>query len=265
MASGDEAARNAWDTLYGLVLQQGIQAGALIIGGALAGAGKRQGVIYGAVVGVWNGVITVLVMSATFRTPTPVALFGQPLLQTALGALGGFLSSMIWKPLPQVFTPMVARRSSEVLLRPRSSSWFGGPVSWGRVLAGAAVATGGSIWANVILELVLESSEGKLTIDSHVQAQLVTWEITALAMVAGGALAGAATLNGLKQGIFVGLCAGAIYTGIRLGTSQVALQPLVFSVFAAIALGIVGGWFGGQLFPPIYGTTRGKHLGPAPL
>ena len=30
---------------------------------------------------------------------TPVALYGQPLLQTAFGAVGGFVGGLIWRPI----------------------------------------------------------------------------------------------------------------------------------------------------------------------
>src|SRR5262245_41992899 len=60
LVTGDATANNVWATLYGLIFLQGLQALGLLVGGALAGAGKRQGIVYGAVVGIWNGVISVL-------------------------------------------------------------------------------------------------------------------------------------------------------------------------------------------------------------
>jgi hypothetical protein len=230
-----------------------------------AGAGRKQGVVYGAVVGVWNGVLTIILLPTGTESFTAVVVYGQPILQTAFGALGAFIGCLIWKPLPNV-KPLAGSRA--ILTLPPTAkplSFLNGPIAWFRVFAGAAVATGGTIWANVILELVLEASEGKLTVDSHIQAQLVTWEITALTMLTGGALAGATTLNGLKQGLCVGLGASAIFVGIRLGSSQAQFNALFLSVVASVSLGIVGGWFGGELFPPVISLSRPRRFGQAPI
>src|SRR5581483_6070454 len=85
-----------------------------------------------------------------------------------------------------------------------------------------------------------------------------------LAMLAGSTLAGATTGNGAKQGLFVGLAASAVMVGIHLGASHVALPQLTLSVVCAVALGLVGGWFGSQLLPPI-GAPRPRGFGPASL
>jgi hypothetical protein len=262
LATRDDVSRSAWDTLTGLVFLQALQGAALLLGGMLAGAGKRQGIIFGAVVGVWNGVISLLITSVMGHHLTAVVFYGQPVLHTVFGAMGGFVGSLIWRPLPTLV--MGPRRSGPLLTTAKKTTFLDGPVAWGRVIAGAALAAGGTIWAKLILELVLESTEGTLSIDSHMQAQLVTFEITALAMLAGSALAGATTTNSLKQGLFVGLGASAVVVGLRLAASQTALQPIIFMAATAVALSMAGGWFGGQLFPPV-GPARPKNLGPASL
>jgi hypothetical protein len=263
LATSENGTGDVWNTLYGLILLQGLQGAGLLVGGMLTGAGRRQGAFYGAVVGVWTGVISVIVASQTSMSMTPVALYGQPILHTAFGAIGGLVGSLIWRPLPRLRMPGDSRPARLISTSSRKSSFLSGPVSWWRIIAGAAVAVGGSMWANVILELVLEGGEGKLTIDSHLQAQLVTFEIIAIALFSGGALAGATAANGIKQGLFVGLGAAAISTGIRMGMSKMQLEALMFSAFASVALGVVGGWFGHQLFPPIMRMARAKGMGPA--
>src|SRR5438309_413809 len=45
-----------WNTIPGLILLQSLQVIGLFFGALLAGAGQRQGAVYGAVLGVWNGV-----------------------------------------------------------------------------------------------------------------------------------------------------------------------------------------------------------------
>src|SRR5438105_12327840 len=86
LASGENASHDVWNTLYGLIFLQGLQGVGLLVGGMLAGAGKRQGAFYGAVVGVWNGVISILIAIQTASAMTTVAIYGQPILQAAFGA-----------------------------------------------------------------------------------------------------------------------------------------------------------------------------------
>jgi hypothetical protein len=264
LVSGEDAGRDVWNTLYGLIFLQGLQGFCLILGGLLTGAGRQRGAFFGAVVGVWNGVISILVASSTATPLTTVALYGQPILHTAFGALGGLIGCMIWKPLPSVLLRGDSRPAPIISPTPKKLTYLlSGPVSWWRIIAGSAVATGGSLWAKLILEMVLEKSEGKLTIDSHLQAQLVTWEICSLALLAGGAFAGATMSNGLKQGLFVGLSVAAVTAGIRLGTDVFQLEPVLLSASAAVSLGLVGGWFGGALFPALPARAKASTLGPA--
>jgi hypothetical protein len=110
-------------------------------------------------------------------------------------------------------------------------------------------------------DLVLEASQGALDVTDHLQAQLVTWEVTGLAMLAGSALAGAGTPNCLKQGLCVGLAVSAVLLGFRLGLQHAPLPDMVLTVGCSLALGLAGAWFGGSLFPPlIKGPVKG--LGP---
>jgi len=262
MASGDNGAHDVWNTLYGLIFLQGLQGVGLLVGGMVTGAGKRHGALYGAVVGVWNGVISIFVASQTVNGLTPVALYGQPVLQTAFGALGGFLGSLIWRPLPRVSLGD-SRAARIVVPVRRQPSILAGPISLWRIAVGIAVASAGSLWANAVLQFVLESGEGRLSIDSQLQAQLVTWEIVGLALLAGGALGGATMPNGIKQGLFVGLGVAAISIGIPMGGAALAFEQAVYSAFSPITLCLVGGWFGAQLFPPVVKAERKKGLGPA--
>ncbi len=264
LAGGDDPSAGVWSTLLGLLLLQGIQALGLLVAGVFSGAGQRQGIVFGAVVGVWNGVLSVAVQSAV-ANHTAVTLLGQPILHTAFGAFGGFLGSCIWRPLPLIALPGTAKPSSPltpVATKPRTSL-FSGSIAWGRVLAGAALAVGGTLWANVILELVLDASDGKLTVDNHLQARLVTWEVTAVATLAGAAVAGACTFNSIKQGLCVGVTAAAVLLGLRLGAPGLALHDVVLTGATALCLGVAGAWFGGSLFPPLAPKPKGKKIAEA--
>jgi hypothetical protein len=259
LAVNDPATKDVWQTLYGLLLMQGFQVVGLLIGGALAGAGRRQGALYGGIVGLVNGIIFVLVQRTNLDLFTPITLYGQPVLQTACGALGGILGFAIWRPLPTLTIP------SSRLAGPRGRasgvfSLLKGRVSWFRILLGVAIAVGGTLFANAILEFVLDASEGKLSIDTHLQSHLVTWEITALAMFLGSGLAGANSENGLKAGLWAGLVAGTILVGFRLGERHLQVHFLVMNFASAVTLCLAGGWFGGQLIPPRVKQIQRKKI-----
>jgi hypothetical protein len=101
-----------------------------------------------------------------------------------------------------------------------------------------------------------------LDINDHLQAQLVTWEVTGLAMLVGSALAGAGTANSLKQGLAVGLAASAALLGFQTAVRHAAVHDLVLTAACSLALGLAGAWFGGSLFPPLVKRPRRKRLGP---
>ncbi len=256
LAVGDESAQEVWTTLTGLIVVQVLQALGLLIGGAIVGAGDKQGTLYGGMMGVWNGVLSILLQRDHAHLLTAITLYGQPLLQTAFGAIGGFLGSRIWQPLPALILPGNQALANQAIAKPRKPSPFAGPIAWGRVAVGATLAVGGTLWANVVLDMLLDASEGKLNVDTHLQAQIVTWEITGVAMLVGSALAGVNTMNGLKQGLCVGLTSAALLIGFRVGASNTNLQNLLITAACAVVLGLAGGWFGGQLFPPVFRAPR---------
>jgi len=254
-----------WATLTWLVVRQALQAASVFAAGLLAGAGQRRGLLFGAVVGVWNAVFFILKDMVTGQSLNTIDLFGQPVLHVAFGALGGLVGSVIWRPLPLVTMPVQPRTPWPAIPVRKEDSTFSGPVAWARVLTGITVAVGGIFWVDVIRDSVVEASDGKLRIDTYVQAQLVTWEISALALFVGGALAGATTRNGSKQGFCVGIGTGTVLSGIRLASITPSPEMLMLTLASALALSLVGGWFGGNLLPPVYGSAQRKRLSTAPL
>jgi hypothetical protein len=257
----EELGNNVWATLTGLVVLQGIQAASILAAGMLTGAGQRRGMVFGAVVGVWNAVFFLLMQIWTGQELTTINLFGEPILEVAFGALGGLAGSYIWQPASPLPLPTPPRKPPLPAIPVRSgASTFRGPVAWTRVLTGITIAVGGVFWVDVIRDSVLEASEGKLRIDTRLQAELLTWEISALAMLAGGALAGATTGNGSKQGLVVGVGTATILLGIRLASITHTPQLLVLTAISALTLGYVGGWFGSHLLPPICASARRKRV-----
>jgi hypothetical protein len=235
---------------WGIVVLQILQAMALLAGGILAGSGQRNGVALGAVVGVWNGVLSGLTPQAIGQPFSLVGLYGDPLLQMALGALAGWIGSTIWKPLP-VEQPRdahpVARKAQT---RPRAPL-FAGKVAPIRVCFGAMFGVCGSLGATGLFQLVEKIGDSNQQPMSTTLDLLVTWEIKALALLAGGIVAGANTQNGLKQGLFVGIVTALILAGVQPRIAERWLEVTVLLFISSLCFCLVGGWFGGQLFPPL--------------
>jgi hypothetical protein len=246
-------------TLAGLLLLQALQAVGVLAAGLLLGAGQRGGFLYGALVGAGNGFFYVLARYVTGKPISAITLLEEPIIPVAVGALGGMLGSLIWRPLPAPALPAGPPRLLPLGPARRQPSSLDGPIAWARVLAGVVVAVAGALWTDVIREFVLEASEGKLKIETHLQADLVTWEISALAIFAGGSLAGATTRNGVKQGLCVGACTGALLFGSQLASGNATFIAMVLLFASTLSLGLSGGWFGGELLPPILTRTRRRR------
>lgn len=261
---GKEALEQLWTTASGILLLQSVRIFSLLLGALFAGTGQRQGAFLGAMVGAWNGVFSVLLLPGPAQALTPIALLGQPLLQAVLGAVGGWIGSAIWKPLPDsapVEAPLPRKRN---FLR-RNMNLLSGPVAWVRVSLGAILAVAGTLTATIFFEKILDLSHGTLATTDDMQDRLITLEIKALALLLGGALAGASTSNGLKQGFCVALVSTVILIGIEMNYVDRWLQMAGLTALGAFSLCLAGGWFGSQLFPPLVKTRRNRGLGGASI
>ena len=260
LATGDGT--DVWRTLFGIVIHHGIFAVSLLIGGALAGAGQSRGIIYGALIGFVSGIITLLMQDHKTEEFSSLLVYAQPLIHLAIGAVGGGLGMLIWRPIPKLpelegSTPTPVRLPA---LGFSLGEAFSGPVYLGRVCAGAFVIVMGVVWSKAIMEFLLRASNGSLTISSQLQAQLVSMEISALVALLGAAFAGATTRNGLKQGLCVGLGAAVVVLGIQIGSPRFVLESTIFTLSGIILVSLVGGWFGAQLFPPIVAGKRRRRF-----
>jgi hypothetical protein len=248
LAAGDDD--GLWLNVSGLLTVQALQFAALLIGSLLAGAGQKNGPLYGAFVGVWNGILSVLFQSLQGEYVTAVDFYSQPLLHTAIGGVGGLLGSWIWKPPSSYLTldrPNLPRPSAEFL-----AGVLAGQVSWLRVFGGVVVAVGGFVWAESILAFVLETSEGRMSIRTSMQQSIMTYEIMGLALFFGGALSAMSTWNGTMQGLWVGMVTAAALLGIQLGyRDSWELNTNVLLAGIVLITCTVGGAFGGKLLPPV--------------
>jgi hypothetical protein len=277
----------------------------VVAGGILAGAGQRRAVRNGTIVGLYNGFLFLLV-DAFVTKPHPMALIAQPLLQTAFGTLGGYLGRVIWKPAAPIMSVRVGRpgqgefagesatapldtaglASIPLPPPPRRPNPFAGQVNWVRVIIGTAIVVAGCLSAEYLLKEFLREREGlQLAVDTPNQMRFITSEISVLAMIFGGAFAGANTFNGPLQGTIVGMISttalvgnifqaglgagadpaqtlGLTFLGLELNT--LAMQ-VVGTIFSVMPLSIVGGWFGGQLLPPVMEARKVSKTYTAPV
>lgn len=309
MLFGDRAAVTAWrESLGGLLLKQFFQGISVVAGGIVAGAGMRRAVRNGTIVGLYNGFLFLVYDAFLSKQPNLMGLIGQPLLQIAFGTLGGYLGRVIWAPAQ----PIVSLRSSrpvslegerEVgtatldtaglapipLPEPRKKpNPFTGQIYWVRVAIGVCIVVAGSVSAEMLLNrYILDPNRPglDLRLETKEQSQFITWEISVLAMIFGGAFAGANTYNGPLQGIIVGMIAttvlianifqtgmggnadaahtlGLSFLGIKL--NSIFLQ-IVGTILSVMPLSIVGGWFGGQLLPPVLAARKISKTYTAPV
>lgn len=294
-----------WNTLAGLLLKQFLQAISVLAGAILAGAGQRRAVRNGTIVGLYNGFLFLLV-DAFVTKPNEMALIAQPLLQTAFGTLGGYLGRVIWKPAAPIMSVRLGRPGASEFAGegatapldtaamatiplpspPRRSTAFAGQVGWIRVAIGTAIVVAGCISAEYLLKEFMRERDGLiLTVDTPNQMRFITWEISVLAMIFGGAFAGANTFNGPLQGTIVGMISTTVLVGNilqsgmadgvnpaqTLGLSFLGIQlntlamQVIGTVFSVMPLSVVGGWFGGQLLPPVMEARKVSKTYTAPV
>jgi hypothetical protein len=281
LAHGSEAAETSfWNEEFaGLITAQGLQAVALFSGAMLAAAGRKRGLMIGAVLGLVNALL-LFGLPVLLRRPTDESIwFVQPFLHAFVGAVGGAVGCRVWQPAPQlppltgdgrvgreVLTTVLPERPTEVVVE---------SVPWLHILAGVVVAVGGTIGARMIRDAVVFAGGGKGR--EMAQSIFITWEITLIAQIIGGAIAGAGTRGGATYGFCVGLPAAIILAvvqaaaAVRVPTPTVPAWLLGLSVTegsgAAIAiqagqaliLGALGGWLGSLVLPADPGYRPAKN------
>jgi hypothetical protein len=256
----DEANRTVWETIFGLVLLHLLHGMSLLIGAAVSGAGQNRGLLYGSLIGLVHGVVFLVVQSQDNPVFLMAAVYGQMILFATLGAVGGWLGMLIWKPMPVLQLGGKAEKLGIDWSIFSIGQYFAGPVHYSRVVVGIPVVVLGVLWARAILNFIMEVSDGTLTTVSHLQDRLLLVEISALLTLIGAGLAGATTFNGLKQGLFVGIGGCVVLAGIQLGGGKVQTEAVILTLISTMFLTLAGGWFGSQLFPPIvHRRRRGIH------
>lgn len=244
-----EDGETAFDVHKHLFLLQSFQVVGLLLGGALAGGAQRSGVVLGVLVGVLNAVLAVVFRQTGDPAVHLTSQAGPLLTQVMIGALGGWIGMAIWAPIPRSGVPGALAQKKPVR-KPREPL-FAGRVAWLRVALGTALAVAGTLSASYLFDKLLDLGRGKLGTTDELQDLLITWEIKAMAVLIGAAFAGANTTNGLKQGLVVGFAGSLILAIAQTPRAGALLQLVVLTFISTMSLSLAGGWFGGQLFPPV--------------
>jgi hypothetical protein len=267
---GVDAANGGLDPITGLGIFLSLQIAAVLAGGMLAGAGQDRGSLLGGFVGILSGVgvlaitlsgvVANLVESYSGELLSPGAptfdliMFGLPVQHLIVGAIGGLIGSLIWKPIviavDKRFVSPARKAAARRESRASQLRWTG-PIAWIRVIIGTGIAILGALNTAKIVDFILRASDHKLQVVTHLETQVAQGEIFGLSILLGGCFAGATRLNGLKQGVCVGFLFAAIIIGTSLRTEAASSWSVLFPVVSALLLGPVGGWFGSELLPPV--------------
>ena len=255
-----ETESDLWADPRNVFLLTSIQLFAVFVGGVFAGSGQRFGFFLGLMLGVWNGVLAALLKQNGAGDVAALGFLTQPLLQSAPAVVGGLIGSMVWRPLTPIVTTHLRPTTKKV--GERSAPMFAGPIAWGRVAVGCVAVVAASLYAAKLFDKVIDLTGNKYGTGDDFQDLLITWELKALLVLLGAVVAGAATKNGLKQGLVVGIFASAVLVGMQAPVTQSLVRLVVFTFAGTIGLCLVGGWFGGQLFPQVMSrrrATSGTH------
>lgn len=247
------------------VLAPGLMAVAVLAGALVAGSGNPRGLAAGAALGLLHAFLIIGAEFAVGLWPTKYVLFSGWLVLTLLGAIGGRVGRYLWPPLSDIPDPSQAAETKPVSFETPSL-----PIAWARVIGGAALSIGCTVWAGAIRDFMIGTSDGKFMVESRFQSQFVAWVISALAMMVGGVFAGASTRSGLKHGFLVGLfsCIGIFIIHSFVVKESIPAEKFFAAVFGlpetdaltparlglyllsnALFLGMFGGWFGASLLP----------------
>ncbi len=247
---GDQGMQQLFRTTEGLILLESLRLVPLCLGGLLAGAGQRQAFFLGFVIGLCNSALAMFSQAVLTNQVSSLSWYGQPLSQALSASIGAWLGSTIWQPLNLVTAPGAVLRSPRhaALVRNQRPLLFG-RVSRFRVCLGVLLTVAGCLWAEFLFQTVLHASRGLLDTASYTQDRIFAWEIRALSALFGGALAGATTSNGFKQGLYVGIGSSCLL--LLIPQSHVTLFIASLTGVSTFFLCTAGGWFGSQLFPPL--------------
>ena len=252
--------------------EMGLLAGSVLAGGLVAGAGNIRALAAGIALGLIHAIAVITPKFLFGHQPNELFLIESGMVIPILGGIGARIGRSVFPSLADIpdATIMTVKESRNAKQKKEPSP----PIAWARILGGAALSIGCTVWAGPIRDFVIGTSGGSFVVDSRLQSKFVTWVISALAMMVGGVFAGASTRSGSKHGFLVGFLA---CIGIFIIHSQVVNESLpaekffaaifglpetdaltpprlgLFLLTNALLLGVFGGWIGASLLPKVTG------------
>ena len=254
LASQGGTSEEVWSNPNNIGWLQLAQLVAVLIGGILAGGGQQNAVTLGAIVGAWNGVLSLLFQQLPPEQLGPVALYSAPVVHAVVALMGAVIGSRIWRPVVTVETTPILGTVAKKAAPPKPM--LAGRIAWVRVALGIALAVAGYLYADVVFEKILHWSGGKTGHETSFQDTLIIWELRVLSVVLGGLFAGVITTNGFKQGLLVALGTSVILMGEQMSRPGDLLEAWLIVLLTSFTAAIAGGWFGGALFPPVANYKR---------
>lgn len=237
-----------------------------VVGGLLAGAGRRQGFWGGVVVGTVSGFAWVAVDTYP-HIQLDLTRLGLAVAVAVVGGVAAVVGQRMWPApieLPVAHSP---RNSSLLKLKAgegQKEKVY--PISWVRIVLGATVAVCGVMAADTIRDGMATLPRGLFNLSGAGATQRIDTQIAGFLVLFGGLIAGAGTGVGLRHGLITGMFAGVgliAVSSLQPDGVSVPVQYVIDSLGLAempreavaaaggIAFGVVaiGGWLGGQLFP----------------
>ncbi len=244
-----------------------------VVGGMLAGGGRKRGFANGVAVGV----VSALAWLGFDAFPdwlfdlTRLAAAGSLVVGGGIAAaLGGWL----WPPPVEVKVPEQSRGSSLLRLKPTAERKTTRPVGWVRVIAGATLAVCGVLLASEMRLAMTKMPQGFFNNLTGATSARIDGLLAGFAVVLAGVVAGAANARGWRQGLIAGafaavgvMAAGTLpagpppavtWTADALGFGYQPQQGAAVVGAVVLTLMTAAGWFGGQLFPVL---SQKKRLG----
>jgi hypothetical protein len=272
-----------WETETAAWVTLGLRAASAIVGGLVAGAGRVGGWMTGTLAGcVAGGLLLSADVAAHPAGPGPIAYLGA-LAAAVAGLVAGTLGTFLWPSPVELPRATSGSRGSSLLrlAREQEEARKGRPTQWLRIVIGVSIAFSGIVAADVVRTGLSKGSIGNLHMGSAFHAPVVCLELAAAVIFFGGATAGASTGAGVRHGVIAGLLAGIAAVAIT-ATRHPNVFPAVEGYFwlsnipnenirdtaallelliAVWVVTVIGGWFGGQLLPPLASKAQLRRLG----
>ena len=275
-----------WKSDSALVAILFVRAVAALGGGLLAGAGRDQYVKSGFLSGLLSAAIFfgmhVFEPGGKVTLDAVIAAGMTILFSTVAGLIGG----RIWSPRTELPRATLSANGSSILdkakdLQEESAANKIRPNQWLRVCLGVSITICGFVGAEAVRTLLVRSGDGIIDLGGSRNLPLTCMQIAGVIAILGGIAAGASTGAGFRHGVFAGLLAGAITSGIfglrgpeKLPAARGVMEVLDWSpektpairamgsIFGSyFVIGSISGLFGGLLFPPVINRAKSRQAG----